>query len=371
MPPRHVYVHVPFCARRCAYCDFAIAVRREVPVDEYVASVERELELRFPERTPWPVDTIYLGGGTPSLLGPEGIARLIDVLRRRMEPETGAEVTLEANPENVSVDAVHAWRSAGVNRVSLGAQTFDDRALAWMHRVHDARRTREAAAALAAGGIDDWSIDLIFALPESLGRDWEADVRDALALSPTHVSLYGLTVEHSTPLGRWAARGEVHDAPEERYESEILLAHEMLGAAGFEHYEVSNYARPGHRARHNSCYWLGAPYVGLGPGAHEYDGRERRWNEGAYARWAERLAAGHDPVAGRETLDEGNRAAEDVYLGLRTTGGLELHPGECEVVAPWVREGWAVYDAGRLRLSPTGWLRLDSLAAALTAVRSR
>ncbi|HZF66462.1 MAG TPA: radical SAM family heme chaperone HemW [Gemmatirosa sp.] len=374
MPPRHVYVHVPFCARRCAYCDFAIAVRPRVPVDEYVGALHAELTLRLgPAPAPADrgvADTLYLGGGTPSRLGGEGVARVIHVVRRWYDLAPGAEVTVEANPDDVDAAAVAAWRDAGVNRLSLGGQTFDAAALAWMHRTHDAGQVARAAAVARAGGLDDLSLDLIFALPDGVTRDWAADVAQALELAPTHLSLYGLTVEPGTPLGRWAERGSVVEADEDRYASEFLHAHEALAAAGFEHYEVSNFARPGRRARHNSSYWSGAPYLGLGPSAHGFDGAERRWNASAYAGWVRDVCAGRDPVAGRESLDAGARAAEAVYLGLRTTDGLVVEERELARVSRWAAEGWAVLRDRHLSLTPQGWLRLDALAADLTALRS-
>ncbi|MGZ9247778.1 MAG: coproporphyrinogen-III oxidase family protein, partial [Gemmatirosa sp.] len=251
---RHVYVHVPFCARRCSYCDFSIAVRTRVPVDEYLDALAGELSLRLgPEPAAVDrreIDTLYFGGGTPSRLGPEGVARAIGTLEGRFHLAAGAEVTLEANPDDVTPEAVRAWQAAGVNRISLGGQTFDEAALRWMHRSHGAAQTERAIELVRAGGIDDVSLDLIFAMPAEVPRDWAADVARALALAPTHLSLYGLTIEPGTPLGRWSARGDVREADEDRYAAEFLHAHAELSDAGFEHYEVSNFALPGRRARH-------------------------------------------------------------------------------------------------------------------------
>ena len=354
------------------YCDFAIAVRRHVPVDEYIAAIERELALRFPAAQQWTAETIYLGGGTPSRLGGDGVARLVEALVRRVELRPGGELTIEANPDDVTVDAARSWRAAGVNRLSLGGQSFDDGVLRWMHRTHDAGTIGKAADAARAAGIDDISLDLIFALPDEIQRSWGNDLRAALALDPTHLSLYGLTTEPATPLGRWRDRGIVTEALDERYEREFLQAHETLGAAGFEHYEVSNFARPGRRARHNSSYWSSAPYAGLGPGAHEYDGSVRRWNVDAYVEWVRRVGQGLDPVDEQETLDAENRAAERVYLGLRTSDGLRLTGAELVRVRDWVDAGWGTVSAdGRLTLTSLGWLRLDSLAADLTLAGSR
>lgn len=370
--PRHVYLHVPFCARRCSYCDFSIAVRREVPVDEYLAALEAELTVRFDAAPATEVETIYLGGGTPSRLGGAGVARAVAIVQRYFPLAHGGELTIEANPEDVDSRAIDAWSAAGANRLSLGSQSFDERVLAWMHRTHDAADVERAVAAARAGGIDELSLDLIFALPDQLQRDFRRDVERLLALRPQHVSLYGLTVEAATPLGRWVARRDAVERPEEGYESEFLLAHDMLTAAGLDHYEVSNYARPGHRARHNSAYWAGVPYVGIGPAAHGYDGTTRRWNARAYVDWRDRVLSGVDPVEGLEQLTEANRSAESVYLALRNDSGLALLPGERDVVAPWEVARWVtVGDDGRLRCTPLGWLRLDALAAALTHSRSR
>ena len=370
MHPRHVYVHVPFCARRCSYCDFSIAVRHVVPAATFAAAVARELDLRFPRgHAPWRAETLYFGGGTPSHLGADGVARLMDVARARVVLEAGAEVTLEANPEDVTLDAARAWRTAGITRVSLGAQSFDDRVLTWMHRSHDAAGTVAAFRALREAGFDDLSLDLIFSVPDTLERDWARDVNAALALAPEHLSLYGLTIEPHTPLGRWAERREVIEAPEERYADEFMRAHREATAAGFTHYEVSNFGRGAFRGRHNSAYWRGVPYAGLGPSAHEFDGATRRWNVAPYAEWQRDLEEGRDPMEDNELLNSSESVTEGVYLGLRTDAGLELAAGEWATAEPWMAAGWAERRGDRLTLSPQGWLRMDGIA--LTLIGSR
>jgi len=369
--PRHVYIHVPFCARRCAYCDFSIAVRRVVPAAEYVGALEREIGIRFPGADPWDADTLYFGGGTPSRLGGDGVARMVDVVRQRVTLAPSAEVTLETNPEDVNDESVAAWRRAGINRVSLGSQSFDDRVLVWMHRSHGATAIARAVEIVRAGGIENLSLDLIFALPTELDRDWQRDVGRALELEPQHLSLYGLTVEPHTPLGRWRARGEVAESPEERYESEFLYADRALTAAGFDHYEVSNFGLPGRHSRHNRSYWSLVPYAGLGPSAHEFDGRSRRWNAPVYRDWVQAVSEGRDPMAGSEAVEADSQLAEQVYLGLRSDLGLDLWRDERHHVEPWIEAGWATVDSiGRMRLTALGWLRLDALAADLTLVRS-
>jgi len=359
---RHLYVHVPFCGRRCTYCDFSIAVRRTVPVEAYLESLGREIALTGAH----PDETLYLGGGTPSRLGGEGIAALARLLGLEREL---AEFTLEANPEDVTAPSVSAWARAGVNRVSIGAQSFDDRVLAWMHRTHDAARVREAVRTARAGGIPNLSLDLIFALPVSLRRDWRRDLDAAIALEPDHVSLYGLTVEPGTPLFRQVGRGEAVPADDARYEQEYLLAHERLAAAGYGFYEVSNAARPGREAVHNRAYWLLEPYLGLGPSAHSFDGVSRWWNEPAWARWQELLEQGKSPVAGHEILNDHQRRLEQMYLALRTSTGLAMEepcpPKLAREVPRWIGAGWAAESGRRVRLTPQGWLRLDSLVASI------
>jgi oxygen-independent coproporphyrinogen-3 oxidase len=369
MPPRHLYVHVPFCARRCSYCDFSIAVRARTPIEEFVQSIRTELSRGAVEGSV--LDTVYLGGGTPSRLGGPGVAEVLSSVRDRASIAADAEITIEANPDDVNDVAVAQWVAAGVNRVSLGSQSFDDSVLEWMHRTHDSRQIAQAVKALRRGGISNLSLDLIFALPDTLKRSWERDLTLALDLEPAHVSLYGLTVEAHTPIARWRDRGAVVEGTEDAYEEEFLLAHESMTNAGFEHYEVSNFARPGKASRHNSAYWTGVPYAGVGPSSHSFDGTTRRWNVSAYSEWVRCLGHGEPSIAGEEILTQGNRDAEEVYLGLRTRNGLKVEETELETVARWVDASWAELDGGRLALTPTGWLRLDSLAADLVAQRTR
>ena len=371
MNAEHVYVHVPFCARRCAYCDFSIAVRATVPVDEFVASIGREWDLRHRESS-FELATLYFGGGTPSKLGAEGVARLMDVAGRRAAFRPDVEVTLEANPEDVSIDAARSWLRAGINRVSLGVQSFDNAVLSWMHRTHDAATALRAVDVLREAGFDNISFDLIFAAPSQVPRAWERDLETAIRLAVPHVSVYGLTVEPQTPLGRWVARRQVEEAPEDRFEQEYSLAHEMLTRAGLEHYEVSNYGIAGRHSKHNWAYWLRHPYGGLGPSAHEFDGSIRRWNSAPYADWDARLRHGESPTVGSERLTPEQVLAEEVYLGLRTAAGVSVSSDERAHVAPWIAAGWATLDSvDRFRLTAAGWLRLDALAADLTLLRSR
>jgi len=362
----NLYVHVPFCARRCSYCDFSIAVRRSVPSRRFAEAVLTEWR-GVQDDPAWgdspDLDTVYFGGGTPSRLDPSALAAILDGLRAHRRLSPSAEITLEANPDDVTPPAAAAWRASGIARVSLGVQSFSDPVLGWMHRTHTAEQARVAVSTLRAAGFEELSLDLIYGLPTELGRNWNADLQEAFALDPDHLSCYGLTVEARTPLGRWTARGQATAVDETQYAEEFLTLSGALAERGWEHYEVSNAARPGHRARHNSGYWEGVPFLGLGPSAHSGSPLERRWNIREYTAWDAAVQGGRNPVAGREALDDAQRRLEALYLGLRTAGGVRVDLVPAEVRGRWVDAGWATAGGGRLRLSPEGWLRLDALVA--------
>jgi oxygen-independent coproporphyrinogen-3 oxidase len=297
----------------------------------------------------------------------------------------------------VTATNARSWLASGVNRLSIGTQSFDDRVLDWMHRVHDANTAYRAIGIARNAGFHNISLDLIFALPVELERDWKRDLDAALELRPEHLSLYGLTVEPLTPLARWRDRGIIAEAPDERYESEFLIAHEAAIAAGYDHYEVSNFALSGHSSRHNRAYWSGVAYHGYGPSAHRFDGVQRAWNQRAYTNWLGSLSRGDDPTEDSEVLTDEQRELEAIYLGLRTRSGVTIRPQEVALVSSWEAAGWAELvgsreeagartagrsDAGLLhreastprsrdagcRVRPTalGWLRLDALVNSLT-----
>jgi len=271
----------------------------------------------------------------------------------------------------VTPEVAGAWRRAGVNRISLGAQSFDDKVLQWMHRTHDAARIGDAVRALRGAGFDNISLDLIFGLPEELRRDWGRDLDRACALGPEHLSLYGLTIEQRTPLARWISRGATRPPDDERYAEEYLAAHERLARDGYCFYEVSNAARDGARSRHNSAYWSGRPYLGVGPAAHSFDGRVRRWNHGAWEAYRRAVLEGRSPVESQEVLTPEQQGTERVYLALRTSEGLALTDADVGAPLPaWVERGWAMVRGDRLTLTPEGWLRLDALVTDLTGVRA-
>jgi oxygen-independent coproporphyrinogen-3 oxidase len=374
VPAAFLYVHAPFCARRCFYCDFAVQVRRTGDLDGWLQALAGELRAVEEEglfTLPDVLETLYVGGGTPSLLGSgamRGLARLVGVTR--LEAPT-LEWTAEANPESFTAEVAAAWRRAGVNRLSLGAQTFHAPTLRWMGRLHGPEGPGAAVARARRAGIDNLSVDLMFGLPGHLGRDWSADLAGVLALDVPHISLYGLSVEPATPLGRAVGEGREPPVDEARYRDEYLEASETLRAEGYDHYEVSNFARPGAASRHNQAYWSGVPYLGLGNGAHSYAPPIRRWNLRDWNAYMKEATQGRSPEREREVLDEAARRLERIWLGLRTSDGLDLEGWGAEAMGRarrWASGGLAHVEESRVRLTARGWLLLDELSVELDSV---
>jgi oxygen-independent coproporphyrinogen-3 oxidase len=345
---KSVYVHAPFCARRCIYCDFGVTVRPEPSAEEWLQPLRLEWKLLKEEGVASiapRLETLYVGGGTPSLLGPEAMAGISDMLGEGLLASPELEWTAEANPESLTPEVAAAWHDAGVNRVSLGAQSFDAATLRWMGRMHAAEGPARVIDTLREVGIGNVSLDLIFGLPEGLHRSWEEDLTRAVSLEVPHVSLYGLTVAEGTPLGMAVAEGQELPAEEEGYCEEYLFANRFLTEHGYHHYEVSNFALPGHESRHNPVYWFGEPYLGLGNSAHSYLHPRRRWNLREWEAYSSAVAEGRLPLQEEETLDDEALRMERIWLGLRTSLARE--------------------DEGALRLTPSGWLLLDELTVEL------
>lgn len=376
-PITNVYVHAPFCARRCCYCDFAVHVDRNPEGGRWLDLIRREFQaLRDSGEAPLDevLDTLYVGGGTPSVLDARFVVGLADLIGRRRMRNPGFEWTVEANPESFTADLARQWRSGGVNRVSLGVQSFDPRALRWMGRLHSPEQARSAVRQAQAAGIANVSVDLIFGLPDGVSRSWVDDIGRVLDLRVPHVSLYGLTVEKGTHLCRAVSQGRARMPADRRYREEYLFAAATIASAGYEHYEVSNFALPGFASRHNRACWTGASYLGLGNGAHSFHSGRRWWNErdwGAYAARVERSGSGR---GGTETLTPEQSRLEHVWLALRTAAGLDtsdLGPGVNSVVRGWKSRGLARRTGARTRLTPAGWLVLDDLTLELETALNR
>ncbi len=319
-----VYVHIPFCASRCSYCDFFSTLRLDEVGHDYVEALIAEARLRKAELNGKPVKTLYMGGGTPSQLPLPLLARLIDGLKATLDLNAVQEFTLEANPDDVTPEWCAAVRALGVNRVSMGVQSFQDAVLRLVGRRHTARQAIDAVASLRHAGIDNISIDLIYGLPGQTLETWAESVRQAVDLRPQHISAYGLTYEPGTRLWQQRECGEVVEASEDQYLDMYRILVGMLQVAGYEHYEISNFALPGYRSRHNSSYWNETPYLGLGAAAHSYDGTMRRSNPADLCGYIRRITSGQ-PACQVEDLAWWERYDERVMLGLRTADGVDAH----------------------------------------------
>jgi oxygen-independent coproporphyrinogen-3 oxidase len=319
-----IYIHIPFCQSRCAYCDFATGLYEAPLADAYVRAVAAEIESCA--RACAPVETIYFGGGTPSLLAPAQLSRILEAVHARFSVAPDAEVTMEMNPGTVKPETLRAYRALGVNRASFGAQTFDDRELKRLGRIHTAADVRETVRLLREEGFDNVSFDLIAGLPAQTLEAWTNNLEQALALRPEHLSLYLLEVHEGTPLAHQIMTGALPRPDEDLAAEMYRVMLERTEAAGYEHYEISNFCLRGYESRHNTKYWLtGVPVYGFGCAAHSYDGERTRWsNERDAARYTERIKSGRSPVVETVTLDERERRAEAIFLGLRLLRGVSL-----------------------------------------------
>lgn len=347
-----LYVHVPFCASRCLYCDFYSTTPPTADPDAYVRAVVLEARARAAEAHDLPVATVYLGGGTPTQLPTDGLRRILDALRESYDVLPGAEVTVEANPDDASPAMLRALYAAGVNRLSLGVQSFSDEALRLVRRRHTARQAADAVRRAADLLTDNISIDLIYGLPVP-GRDafalWQADLEAAFNLPVTHLSAYALTYEAGTPLARLRDAGRVREVDDETSRKLYYQLLDTAQTAGFEHYELSNFARQGFRSRHNSAYWQGVPYLGFGPAAHSYDGlATRRWNLPDLQQY---VALSPDVPHDGEHLTAAERHDELVMTRLRTCEGLPLSQLPAAARTRLLRQARRYVESGLLRLT--------------------
>jgi oxygen-independent coproporphyrinogen III oxidase len=363
------YLHVPFCVQRCHYCSFNTAPLEAGQMDPYLRALHGELDVLG--GLSWAGDvtiaTVFLGGGTPSLLEPEALAAILDDLRARWRLADGAEVTVECNPESVTRERLARYRAAGVTRVSLGVQALDDTVLKTLGRLHDARGARAAFDAAREAGYDDVSVDVMYGLPGLAVDAWASDVERVLAWDPDHVSAYALTLDGGSP---WGAGGVENLPAEDDVVAQYWALTRAAAARGFEHYEISNYARPGHRARHNLGYWRAGEYLAAGPGACGFVGDVRYGNIKPLTRWRAAVDAGTLPVETSERLTPRQRLAERLILGLRTSDGVPAawlaeraasEPALARRIDEWERAGHLVADGARVRLTESGFILSDAL----------
>jgi oxygen-independent coproporphyrinogen-3 oxidase len=359
-----LYVHVPFCLTRCGYCDFNAYAGLDHLAGRYVRALAREADLYAGE---WgPFSTVFLGGGTPTTLPPGEMANLLDHLRTTFGFTNDVELTVEANPDTVDRAYLEAILDGGVTRLSMGLQSFDPGVLLALERIHTPEAAVTAFDAAREAGFDDVNLDLIYgANGESLGS-WRRTLERTIALGPDHVSAYALTIEEATPLGRKVTAG-LQPPPDPDLQADMFaLACDLLGAAGYEHYEISNWAKPGHTCRHNLVYWRRDPYLGLGAGAHSHRDGRRWWNVRPPQQYLETVEERRRPVGGEEHLTPGDRRLEDVYLRLRTTEGLPTDDVDPAAAQTYLDEGLLDRRDGHYVLTERGMFLANDLALALS-----
>ena len=366
-----IYIHIPFCKSRCKYCDFFSTTHLEKRA-QYVAALLEEWRMRAHEVN-GPIHTIYIGGGTPSMLDDSSLQMIIEAIRRESslnstaisEPLQGdeamlQEITMEANPGDITLERAQAWRKMGINRLSIGVQSLDDELLQLIGRRHTAEQARKAVAVAQAAGFDNISIDLMYALPSQTMKQWQKDVAEALQMGVQHISTYGLIYEEGTVLMTLLDHGVIEAVDED---TEMQMYDYLVGqltANDFEHYEVSNFALPNRQSRHNSSYWNNTPYIGLGAGAHSYDGQVRQWNISDLDTYIAQAMA-HQLQPEKEVLSEEQRHTERVMLGLRTNRGIGIDEIDRSKAQPYIAQGMLIEKDNRIVATTKGYHILNRI----------
>lgn len=365
-----LYFHVPFCRKACVYCDFHFSTSMGMR-DRVLVAMRKEMKDRASELESATIGSIYFGGGTPSLLEAEELSFFINDARKITEVADDVEITLEANPDDVTAERCAEWRSLGITRISLGTQSFRDERLRWMGRAHDSEQALSSITHIASAGFRSWTIDLIYGLPGMTMEEWEEQLNIALSTGVPHVSAYCLTIEERTALGHQTRTGKLAAIPDGDQAAQFDHLIERAEEAGLFQYEISNFGKPGHFAVHNTNYWRGVPYVGIGPSAHSFDGTARRWNVANNARYAQALEEGtafHES----EVLTPAQRVNERLMTGLRTMWGVDLSglgddllKREHRTIERYVFQGDLLLQDDRLFLTKKGRRFADRIASDL------
>ena len=378
--PAGLYIHIPFCLRKCSYCDF-YSISDLSQTSRFLAALKREMQMN--SEIPLVFDTLYIGGGTPSVLKPEAIGQIIETASRYFNIASDAEKTLEVNPGTVTLEDFSEYRNFGVNRLNIGVQSFDDNNLRFLGRIHSGNAARLSVERARRAGFDNIGLDLIFGLPGQDKTNWLSDLTQAVSLEPEHLACYMLTCESGTPLDTDVKAGRIHLAAEGIVLDLFNTAIHFLTDRTFFHYEVSNFARmagPDHvprTSRHNLKYWSFAPYIGLGPSAHSYLEPERYWNHRSVATYLRQIEAGKSAMAEKERLTKEQMMIEAIYLGFRTTRGIDLddfmhrfgldfYKTFREVMAPFEKDQQLKVTKTHCRLTPKGMVLLDAITAEFT-----
>jgi putative oxygen-independent coproporphyrinogen III oxidase len=369
--PAGIYVHVPFCMTRCGYCDFNAYAGLDALKPSYLEALFQEVELAAPAWHGEEFVSVFLGGGTPTTMEPADLKALLAHLRDRFALTRQAEVTIEANPDTVDEASLRALLEAGYDRLSMGAQSFDPSVLKALERIHQPASVRRAMAAARRAGYANVNLDLIYGAEGESADSWERTLHETAGLAPEHVSAYALTIEPATPLGRKVAAG-VSPEPDPDLQAEMFqVACDVLRDAGYRHYEVSNWAKPGYECAHNLGYWERRPYVGLGAGAHSYRDDTRWWNVRPPETYMEMVERGELPIGGSESLEPSDAYLEEVFLKLRILEGVPASWFEEQRYEPFVASGLLVDDLGQLVPTERGMMLLNELVLGLTSEGAR
>lgn len=368
-----IYIHIPFCKKACHYCNFHFSTSL-AQAHAMIAAIKKEMQIRSVETTD-KIETIYIGGGTPSLLHTVDIESLLHTAKTFFDVQPGAEITLEANPDDIHVEKAHAWKDMGINRFSIGIQSFSDLHLQWMNRAHGARQSLECIETIRNAGFSNFSIDLIYGTPGQSQEGWIQDLRTAIDLEIPHLSCYAMTVEEGTALHHLISKEKKdkvsEDEQAERFEALVALT----AGGGYTHYEISNFAHPGKESKHNSAYWEGQPYFGFGPSAHSFQHNKRSWNVANNAAYIRGIEAGQ-PEVGAEILSERDMLNEYIMTGLRSAKGISketvlLRWGKTTFdilqaeIHKMIQQGKITEDETTWRLSQDGKFFADGIAASL------
>ncbi len=371
-----LYLHIPFCKQACHYCNFHFSTSLKYR-EEMVAAIIAELGIRKNYLKARVLNSIYFGGGTPSLLTPAQLEAILGAIYGYFQLSEDAEITLEANPDDINKEVLELWRAMGINRLSIGIQSFREEELQFMNRAHTATEAVAAVQLAREAGFEDLTIDLIYGLPISDANKWAQNLEQALALRIPHLSAYCLTIEANTVFGNWVRKGKLKEAPDELAIAQFTAGMDTLVSAGYEHYEISNYALPGWRALHNSAYWESTPYLGLGPSAHSYNGKSRQWNLAHNTKYIQAIRQYEPGNSGMDWLEEETLSAADqhneyIMTRIRTSGGVrldDLQPAYSadflQSIQPYLDQGHIVQKDNTFLLTRSGKLIADAITADL------
>ena len=370
-----IYIHIPFCRQACHYCNFHFSTNT-AQKDALINALIKEIGLADLIDKDAPTHTIYFGGGTPSLLFEDELERILDAVTTKFNVSPSAEITLEANPDDINPAVLNSWLKAGINRLSLGVQSFNEAELKWMNRAHNAAQSLQSIDNIQAAGFSNFSVDLIYGSPLLSNEEFEKNVNIIINKNIPHISCYALTVEEKTALHHLIEKKKYEPVDEARQAEQFELLLKLTAAAGYEQYEISNFAKPGYRSRHNSSYWKGIPYYGFGPSAHSFDGNnKRRWNIANNALYIQSIANNTIPFE-EEQLTPTQQLNEFIMISLRTVEGIDMNKLEekfgtgklqalKENAATFIKEGLLLNDGSFLKLTPKGKFLADGIAAEL------